>query len=131
MKAISLCPAVTTSKIDECRDFYVRRLGAQVAFDCGWYIHLQFGNQNTSVAFMSPRGEQVPSLIPAGLTLNFQVEDIEAEHRRMTAMGLDVSEPEDHPWGDRSFSILDPNGIELCFYMDIEPAEEYKKFYLK
>jgi len=130
MIAESLCPAITSDRIDECRDFYVRFLGARVAFDCGWYIHLQFGSPAANVAFMSPRGGQSQPLNPAGLTLNFQVQDVDAEHSRLTDLGLrGLTAPEDHPWGDRSFSLHDPNGIELCLYMEIEPSAEFKEFY--
>jgi len=36
---------------------------------------------------------------------------------------------EDHPWGDRGFGIVDPNGIILYFYKKIEPAEEFKQYF--
>ena len=30
----------------------------------------------------------------------------------------------DHPWGDRGFCVLDPNGVALYVYTEIEPAPE-------
>jgi uncharacterized glyoxalase superfamily protein PhnB len=35
---------------------------------------------------------------------------------------------EDHPWGDRGFSIVDPIGTSIYIYADREPSEEYKKY---
>ncbi len=131
MNALSLCPAVTTSRIDECRDFYVGRLGAEPVFDCGWYLIVRFGADSATLAFMSPRNDRDVPCRPEGLVLNIRVKDVDAEHARLAALGLDVPDPESHPWGDRSFSLRDPNGILLCIYMDIEPDEEYRRYFLK
>jgi uncharacterized glyoxalase superfamily protein PhnB len=35
---------------------------------------------------------------------------------------------EDHPWGDRGFAILDPNGVMLYIYSEREPADEFKQY---
>lgn len=35
---------------------------------------------------------------------------------------------EDHPWGDRAFSVLDPNGIALYICSNREPDEEFKAY---
>lgn len=43
MLANSLSPCITTTKIEESRDFYVNHLGAKTTFDCGWYVSLKFG----------------------------------------------------------------------------------------
>ena len=43
MLANSLSPCITTTKIEESRDFYVNHLGAKTTFDCGWYVSLEFG----------------------------------------------------------------------------------------
>lgn len=42
-KTLSAC--ITTTKVDESRDFYVKHFGAKVTFDCGWYVNLRFGNE--------------------------------------------------------------------------------------
>lgn len=36
---------------------------------------------------------------------------------------------DDHPWGDRGFAILDPNGVTLYIYSAREPADEFKQYY--
>lgn len=63
--------------------------------------------------------------------LNFKVDDVDAEHVRLTEAGLQAVMPlEDHPWGDRGFSVMDPIGNSVYIYSDREPAEEYKQYYL-
>ena len=130
MLAKTLSTCFTTEKIEESRDFYVRHFGAKVTFDCGWYVNLQIGTETSQLQFMAPREPGPPAGSSAGLTYNFSVADVDAEHERLTAEGLVPVMPlEDHPWGDRGFAILDPNGITLYIYSDREPTEEFKQFF--
>jgi uncharacterized glyoxalase superfamily protein PhnB len=63
---------------------------------------------------------------------NFSVSDIDAEYRRITGEGLTPIMPlEDHPWGDRGFAIVDPNGVTLYIFSVREPAEEFKQYFNK
>jgi uncharacterized glyoxalase superfamily protein PhnB len=110
MIANTVSPCITTEKIEESRDFYVRHFGARVTFDCGWYVNMQIGKETSELQFMAPREPGPPACNPAGLMYNFAVDDVDAEHVRLTAAGLTPIMPlEDHPWGDRGFAILDPN----------------------
>jgi len=78
---------------------------------------------------MSPRESGPPACNPAGLMYNFSVDDVGAEHDRFTAAGFSPVMPlADHPWGDRGFAILDPNGITLYIYSEREPSEEFKQY---
>lgn len=125
-----LSPAIATEKIEESRDFYVEHFGAKVVFDCGWYVDLQFGPETSTMQFMSPQEGGPPPCNPAGLVYNFEVEDVDAEHERLTAEGIETVMPlEDHPWGDRGFAILDPNGITLYIYTETEPDEEFAQYF--
>jgi len=127
-KTLSTC--FVTEKIGETRDFHVKYLGAKVFFDCGWYVDLRFGMDTSQLQFMAPREKGPPPSNPAGLMYNFAVEDVDAEYRRLTGEGLSPVMPlEDHPWGDRGFAILDPNGITLYIYTETEPSDEFRKFF--
>jgi predicted enzyme related to lactoylglutathione lyase len=56
-----------------------------------------------------------------GAALIYQVEDVDAEYARLTAMGLDsLGAPTDKPWGVRSFLIRDPAGNLVSFIKDIQ-----------
>ena len=130
MNINSLSAAFTTEKVEESRDFYITHFGAKVTFDCGWYVNLQFGDESKTLQFMSPQQPGQLLSNSAGLMYNFSVTDVDAEHKRLTDAGLEVVMPlEDHPWGDRGFSIQDPNGISLYIYSDREPSEEFKQYY--
>ncbi len=128
MRPSSLSPCIITSKVDESRDFYLKHFAAKLSFDCGWYINLEFGN-GSSLQFMAPQPEQV-ACNPAGLTYNFCVADVDAEHQQLVSSGLVPVMPlEDHPWGDRGFAVQDPNGIVLYIYSEREPSAEFKPYY--
>lgn len=129
-KTLSAC--ITTTKVDESRDFYVKHFGAKVTFDCGWYVNLRFGNETSELQFIAPQEQGPPVCNPAGLMYNFCVDDVDAEFNRLIANGLTPVMPiENHPWGDRGFAVLDPNGIMLYIYSDREPAEDFKQYYKK
>ena len=124
----SASPCITTQQIAATRAFYQDVFGARISFDCGWYINLELAS-GVSLQFMEPQQGQ-PLCVPAGLTYNFCVDDVDAEYQRLTARGLDVVMPiDDHPWGDRGFAISDPNGIVLYIYSDREPAPDFKPFF--
>ncbi len=128
MRPTSLSPCIITAKAIESRDFYVEYFRAKVTFDCGWYVNLEFG-PSSSLQFMAPQPDQ-PACNPAGLTYNFRVTDVDAEHQSLVSSVLSVIMPlEDHPWGDRGFAIQDPNGVVLYIYSDREPSSEFKQYY--
>jgi uncharacterized glyoxalase superfamily protein PhnB len=130
MFAKALTPAFTTDKVEETRDFYVRHFDAKVEFDCGWYVSLKFGEEGTSLQFMSPTLPHHKMSSGAGLIYNFNVEDVDAEYERLIADCLEVIVPlEDHPWGDRGFAVQDPNEISLYIYSDREPSEEFQQYF--
>ncbi|MBM4154962.1 MAG: glyoxalase [Lentisphaerae bacterium] len=130
MNARKLSACFTTDKVGESRDFYVRHFGARVTFDCGWYVNLQVGRETSELQFMAPRDPGPPACNPAGLVYNFCVDDVDAEHGRLVAAGLVPVMPlDDHPWGDRGFAIVDPNGITLYIYSDREPSADFKPFF--
>jgi uncharacterized glyoxalase superfamily protein PhnB len=129
MYAHIISPCMTTTKVEESRDFYVKHFGAKVTFDCGWYVNLQFGKESSSLQFMAPQAGQ-PICNPAGLGYNFFVDDVDAEYKLLMSAGLQPVMPlEDHPWGDRGFAVQDPNGVALYIYSEREPSSEFKQYY--
>jgi uncharacterized glyoxalase superfamily protein PhnB len=130
MKPFSLSPTFTTDRVVETRDFYVKYFKAKVIFDCGWYVNLQFGNEYSTIQFMSLKEPEHQLSNSAGLVYNFRVKDVDREFKELTRAGLELTLPlEDHPWGDRGFAVKDPNGIMLYVYSEREPSDEFKQYY--
>jgi uncharacterized glyoxalase superfamily protein PhnB len=129
MKIIELSTCFVTNDVDVCREFYQRHFLAQAIFDCGWYVNLRMGSHGPSIQFMRPQGE-TPTFNGAGIMLNFKVADVDSEHARLMQAGLQTTMPlEDHPWGDRGFSVIDPIGNSVYIYSDREPSDEFRQYH--
>jgi uncharacterized glyoxalase superfamily protein PhnB len=129
MKTNELSTCFCTNDVDACRYFYGQHFAAKAVFDCGWYVNLKIGENGPTIQFMQPQ-EGMPTFSGGGVMLNFKVDDVDAEHMRLTKAGLQAAMPlEDHPWGDRGFSVIDPIGNSVYIYSDREPTDEFKQYY--
>ena len=129
MNPAELSTCFCTNDVQACKDFYQKYLLAETTFDCGWYLNMQVGTDGPTLQFMEPQGE-MPVYSGQGVVLNFMVHDVDAEYRRLMDAGLTAVMPlEDHPWGDRGFSVLDPLGTSVYVYSEREPSEEFKQYY--
>ena len=116
---MKLWPGVITEKVIESRDFYCRVFGARVIYEGegGWFVLLQIGE--AELGFMRPGLEsQAPLFRPAfqgqGVWMAVEVDDVDAEHRRIQALGVSLAvDLRDEPWGDRHFALVDPNGVSV------------------
>ncbi len=128
MNAKQISPTICVADPASSRDFYVKHFDAEVVFDAGWYVNIRIGNGE--LCFMKPQNPEQPLFAGQGLMYNLAVEDVDAEHQKLTKLGLKTVMPlEDHPWGDRGFSIVDPSGVALYIYTPIEPSAEFKQYY--
>ena len=126
-RALSAC--FCTNDVQACKDFYQKYLQAEITFDCGWYLNMQIGTSGATIQFMEPQ-EEMPVYSGTGVVLNVMVDDVDAEYRRLMDAGLAAIMPlEDHPWGDRGFSVPDPLGTSVYIYSEREPAEEFRQYY--
>ena len=79
---------------------------------------------------ITPRSRRLPEGGASGVILNFEVEDVNAEHVRLTAAGLPVLLPlRDEDFGQRHFITADPNGILIDIIMPIPPKAEFADLY--
>jgi uncharacterized glyoxalase superfamily protein PhnB len=127
---------VATEKLAECRDFYKRCFGFEVAFEATWFVYLTASRDSPhGIAFMLP---EHPSRPPGpepfsgdGILLTLQVEDAAAEAQRLAQLGVEVDHPlTDEPWGQRRLGIRDPAGVWVDIVEQIEPAPGFWDQYL-
>ncbi|THB71459.1 MAG: glyoxalase [Gammaproteobacteria bacterium] len=131
MKTDLLSTCFCTSNVDACRDFYKKYFAAKPVFDCGWYVTLKINQDGPEISFMQPQQDGMPTFSGAGVMLNFKVSDVDSEYDRLSNAGLKVAMPlEDHPWGDRGFSVIDPIGNSVYIYSDREPSDDFKQYVL-
>lgn len=124
---IRICPGIIVKDAAAARDFYVRHLGAAVIFDCGWYISVRLGGKaGPEVSFATPHFDGDVPVTPGCLSLYVEVEDVDRRYRDVRATGASVSAPpKDNPWGDRSFTFLDPNGVRVTLFSPRPVSAEY------
>jgi uncharacterized glyoxalase superfamily protein PhnB len=109
-------PNLVTSKFYETWDFYTAFLGFRTVAESDSYVHLvHAGGAQIGVLRHELNGD-APELVTAtdgrGFWLNLDVADADAEYARLLAAGAVIASPiADKPWGDRQFTIRDPNGV--------------------
>lgn len=127
MNGYSFC--FVTSKIKECTSFYQDFFSGKVNFDCGWNVNICLLDSDFSLQFMQPQDGRKP-FSEAGIMININVDDVDEEYARLKSLGVTFEMPlEDHPWGDRGFSVVDPIGNSVYMYSEREPSEEFSQYY--
>jgi predicted enzyme related to lactoylglutathione lyase len=129
MQINKIVPLVNTDKLDEVKAFYLEHFGFETTFEGKGYLGLRAaGEAGPELSFMQP-GEGCASFGGGGLTCCLEVADVDAEHSRLGGAGLPVVRPlQDNPWGDRSFVVVDPAGVALYIYKEIQPAPEFVQY---
>ena len=134
MKIESLYPVLGTERITESRDFYVNHFEMDITFEADWYISLQSrGETGFQLALLDhthpsvPEGFRKPT---EGLILNFEVEDVDTEYKRLKDAGMPMHlELRSEDWGQRHFITSDPSGNLVDVIQLIPPSEDFAKQY--
>jgi catechol 2,3-dioxygenase-like lactoylglutathione lyase family enzyme len=99
--------------------FYAEVLGVQAVGDDR---HMELSTDGAGLAIFAVEGmeDMAPgSMQGAGhgsFTTMFEVKDVDAEHERIQALGVEFVKPvQTHPWGARSFWFRDPDGNIIDF----------------
>ena len=105
-------PTLRIAKLAASRDFYVRGLGFRVdwehANDDG-ALFAQLSREGM-LLYLSERAED-----GAGRGLvHLYVPNVDGWHAEAFERGLDAPLPQDKPWGNREFRLVDPDGNQLC-----------------
>ena len=121
MKVQDVFALITTDKLAECKEFYMRHFGFEVAFESPIYLQLSvpsIDGHGRGLAFMPtnhPFGVVVPEPFNGnGLMITIQVADsatlyekIKAEHANI------IHELKTEAWGQRRFTMRDPAGVAV------------------
>lgn len=131
MKITRVDSTISTTKLQESKDFYMKYFDFQLVYESDWYIELLPPDMfSAGISFTLPQRDIGEFFNGKGLILSFEVEDVDAEYERLQAAGLNIyQELQDKPWGERSFVIDDPNGIHVYIYKSIPPTPEYQQIY--
>jgi uncharacterized glyoxalase superfamily protein PhnB len=134
MKCSSFYPVIMTGDVAGTAAFYKTNFRFQALFENDWYVHLQSAEDaGVNIGIVQWDHETVPEAgrrQAAGLLINFEVEDVDAEYERIEALGLKVLLPlRSEAFGQRHFIVSDPNGVLIDVITPIPPSEEYRAQY--
>ncbi|WP_051808702.1 VOC family protein [Streptomyces sp. NRRL S-378] len=129
-------PVLATRDVAASRAFYTRHLGFEVTFEADWYVSLRRPDAPLyELALLDHTHPSVPeghrSAIEGGLLLNFEVDDVDREYRRLVAeAGLPVVLPlRTEAFGQRHFIVAAPDGVLVDVITVVPPSEEYAAQY--
>lgn len=111
--------------------FLVDHFGFSVLMSADGFVSVGHPQAGVSVAYLRTG---LATFKPAhmaghradGLLLAFVVDDVDAEHDRLVAEGVDVlTPPETEPWGERYLQVMDGNGVvvQLVAWVEAPPQE--------
>ncbi len=134
-KTLSYYPVLGVEKLTNSSEFYIEHFGFELRFANDWYIHLvSTSDESINLALVKFDHESIPAGYrnrSSGLILNFEVDDVDAEYRRLQQQGVNfLLELRDEPWGQRHFILADPAGNLIDVIKAIPPNEEYAEDYI-
>ncbi|WP_405566981.1 VOC family protein [Streptomyces sp. NBC_01167] len=129
-------PVLATRDVAASRDFYTRHLGFEVTFEMDWYVSLRRPDApQYELALLDHAHPTIPEshrvALRGGLLLNFEVDDVDAEHKRLVAQaGLpEVLPLRTEEFGQRHFLVAAPDNVLIDVITVVPPSEEYAAHY--
>ncbi len=130
----SAFPVFIVNSLGKAKIFYQDNFGFNVAFQNEWYLHL-VSQSSIQVAFMLPNQPTQPDIFHKlysgdGVIFSLEVNDVDSAFSHANNKSLDVVlELRSEEWGQRHFSLKDPNGVNIDIVQAITPSEEYQPGY--
>jgi len=105
-------PTLRVAKLAASRDFYVRALGFRLDWENADERGERFAQLSREglLLYLSERAEDG---VGRGL-VHLYVPSVDAWHAELFERGVDAPLPQDRPWGNREFRVVDPDGNQLC-----------------
>lgn len=125
----SAYPVLLTSDVGATAAFYRNHFGYTVNFEADWYVSLQ--REEWELAVLDRDHETVPEnhrgVSAAGLLINIEVDDVDAEYERLVTSGpLEPVLPiRSEDFDQRHFIVTAPDGVLIDVISPIEPAGEF------
>lgn len=120
---------IITDKLSETKKFYTEVLDFGVTFENEFYLLLHTPNHQAELSFLLPNHPSQQAMFQQGFKgqgvyLTIEVDDVDKLYQTIKSKGVTIAlELKDEPWGDRHFSIIDPNGIGIDLVKYTAPEE--------
>ena len=134
MQHTAFYPVVMTDDVPASASFFLDHFNVKTLFESDWYVHLQ---SNANPAFNFAVLDKGHATIPEGFRdrlggalLSFEVEDVDAEYARLSAVGIPIALPlRDEAFGQRHFIAQAPSGLLVDIITPIPPSAEFAAQY--
>ena len=101
------------SDLARSKRFYGETLGWELGTDEADVAGFRFGG-GYLVIHTDDRSADARRFV-GGMHVAVQVDDVEAEHARLSKLGVGAGELRDQPWGERNFYFEDPDGYVWAY----------------
>jgi catechol 2,3-dioxygenase-like lactoylglutathione lyase family enzyme len=103
---------IHVTNLAAARTFYVDRLGLEILAEAPGSLRIGGGGG------FHMRIEERPAVEvgAAGIEIVVRVGDVDVSASALRDAGLEVTDPEDQPWGDRHAWTRDPDGYRISIY---------------
>lgn len=130
MRSTQYYPVIQTDDVAGTVAFYTQHFLFRPLFEADWYVHLQSREDETvNLAILQHDHETIPAVgrgCAKGVILNFEVDDVDAVHERISTSGVPIVKSlQDEGFGQRHFIASDPNGVLIDVIKPIPPTGEY------
>jgi catechol 2,3-dioxygenase-like lactoylglutathione lyase family enzyme len=99
----------------ETISFYHDKLGLKKTYQCDWLVEFRL----TSFSYLSVANQKRTTISSAdgrGITLSFEIDNIEKAHRKMAVEGLSPTSIRSQVLGADVFYVFDPEGTRIEFW---------------
>ena len=100
--------------VDASRTFFVERMGFVEELRTGGWSFLRRGALRLRVGHC-PGIMPISECLDHSLIVQAVVADANSLYEEFLGQGVDVSAPEDKPWGQREFGVVTPDGHRFMF----------------
>lgn len=101
------------SDLAASKQFYGETLGWQLHTDEPGVAGFYFGTGY--LVILEDRRSEEEHRYGGGMHVEVQVEALDQEYDRLKNAGIEVSEIEVRPWGERNFNFSDPDGYQWAY----------------
>jgi PhnB protein len=120
-------PVLFVSSIERSVEFYQEKLDFDLGFaltgDGGRMLHASIVNGGVKI-MLGYAGSSLEQRLGGGAELYTYVDDVDDYHERVRAAGTVLTRDiEDQFWGDRTFTVTDPDGYVLTFAQTMRPFD--------
>ena len=104
----------------ECVQFY-EGLGFARTFSNDWFVEFRL-NSGACLSVADQRRASIKSAAGQGITMTFQVSDLDKVWNDLQAQGYAPESIAEHRWDARRFYLFDPEGNRLEFWQPLDPV---------